>query len=227
MTNSEDKNSNNELEKYEQELLSPSNLAVLLILSEGPMYGYQINKIIESRGMDHWVDLKFSTVYKSLDELNKKGLVRGKKEVNGMKTAKKVYSMTENGNKILVHQITLALKNPPHPKSMFDLGLAGINHLSRGDALSALHEYKAKLNETIPIFKEIINNIQNIDQVSKSTPQKIVAGAPAVLQQQNPMLPIIKALFDRPYHRILGELQWLEKFIEEVEEGKTPHEAKE
>ncbi len=220
MTNSKDKNSNNEIEKYEHKLLSPSNLAVLLILSEGPMYGYQINKIIETRGMDHWVDLKFSTVYKSLDELNKKGLIIGKREVTGVKTAKKIYSMSESGSKILVHQIKLALTNPPHPKDMFDLGLAGINHLSKEDKLKVLSEYKKGLESAIYVFKDIVEKLEHIDEIAEEDPDQIIAGEPAKTQKENPYLFIVKALFERPYHRVKGELDWLIKFMKEIKEMK-------
>ena len=220
MTKSKDKKSSYEIEKYEEELLSPSNLAVLLILSEGSMYGYQINKIIETRGMDHWVDLKFSTVYKSLDELNKKGLIIGKKEVIGVKTAKKIYSMTDEGKKILVHQIKLALTNPPHSKEMFDLGLAGIYHLSKKDRLNALSQYQRGLEGVIYFFEDIIGKLDNIDEIAKKNPDQIVAGESASKQKENPYLFIVKALFERPYHRIKGELDWLIKFMKEIKEIK-------
>ncbi len=201
---------------YEDQLLSPSNLAVLLILSEGPKYGYQINKIIETRGMDHWVDLKFSTVYKSLDELNKKNLIKGKTEVKGIKTAKKVYSITEIGSKILINQIKLALKNPPHPKEMFDLGLAGIYHLSNEEKFDVLNEYQKSLEGTIYFFEDIIRKLENIDRIAKEDPEMIVAGESARAQKENPYLFIVKALFERPYYRVKGELSWLRKFIQEL-----------
>jgi DNA-binding PadR family transcriptional regulator len=204
-------------------LLSPTNIASLLIVSEGPRHAYAINKIIKLRGMRNWVDLRKSTIYKSLDELESKGLIIGKKEDVSIQQSKKIYTITQEGKKTLKEQIRLCLIDPPHPKSMFDLGLAGMFHLSRKEALDALHKYRATLKQSIGFFEEIIGKLSNIEKVSEEDPNQIVAGAPAIQQRNNPHLPIVKALFDRPYHRVLGELRWVDKFIREVEEGKTPH----
>ncbi|NVM55809.1 MAG: PadR family transcriptional regulator [Candidatus Helarchaeota archaeon] len=224
MRNSKEQNPTNNVKKYEHQLLSPSNLALLLILSEGPMYGYQINNIIKNRGMRNWVDIEFSTIYKSLDELNRKGFIEGKKEVNGVKTAKKVYSITNNGTYILKRQIKLAIKNPPHPKDIFDLGLAGIYHLSKQEALKVLSEYQEGIEQGLGFFKEIIEKLHKnkIDEIAKNDPEQMIAGEPAISLQKNPMLYIIKALFERPYHRVMGELNWLKRFIQSVKNDETP-----
>ncbi len=217
MTQPEEDNSS------DKSLLSPTNIASLLIVSEEPRHAYAINKVVEDRGLENWVDMKKSTIYKALDELESKGFITGEKEDASIKQSKKVYTITEEGLNELKDQIRFCLTIPPYPKSMFDLGIAGMYHLTRSEALNALHKYKQDLEQSAHIFEEIIENLENVASISEKAPDQIIAGAPAAQQEQNPHLPIIKALFDRPYHRILGELRWLEKFIREVEEGKTPH----
>ncbi|MFX1297266.1 MAG: PadR family transcriptional regulator, partial [Promethearchaeota archaeon] len=195
-------------------LLPPTNLAVLLILSEKPRHGYQINRVIDNRGMRNWVDLQFSTIYKTLDELETRGLVKGEKENKKIKQSRKIYTITELGRKILKEQIIQCIKNPPHPKALFDLGLSGISLLSKSEAITVLEEYRNSLEERIKSFEEILEKIENIDELSLSAPDLLIAGESASRLQNNPHLFIVYALFNRPYQLIQSELKWLKNFIQ-------------
>ena len=181
--------------KYIEEILPPTYLTLLLILSEEPRHGYQIDKVLEERGFRNWVDIKFSTIYKGLDELNKKGLITGE-----FKQSKKIYSITETGREILLNQIELLLKNPPRPKWMFDLGLAGIYLLNKIEALTALESYKESLTNRLKFYEEALNE----------------------LDKTHEHYFIVKALFERPKYQFEGELKWVNEFIERIKGGKTP-----
>ena len=45
--------------------------AILGLLCENPLYGYTIEKIIEERGMRHWTDIGFSSIYYVLKRLER------------------------------------------------------------------------------------------------------------------------------------------------------------
>ena len=72
-----------------EEFLPSTYLAVLTILGGGAEYGYEVNNIIEQFGYREWVDLRFSSVYKALSVLEKRGLVEGKKKDSSVRTSKK------------------------------------------------------------------------------------------------------------------------------------------
>ncbi|MHA1797004.1 MAG: PadR family transcriptional regulator [Candidatus Helarchaeota archaeon] len=177
--------------------LAPTHIVLLLIINEKPIRGYEINKILEEREFHNWVDIKLSTMYKSLGILEKEGYIKSEMAEKIIKSSKKIYLITAKGKKKLKQQIESCIKYPPKPKSMFDLGLAGIYLLSKKEALLALESYKMHLIERITFLKrkieELINENKNHEHFF-----------------------IIKALFERPLLSILGQKEWLETFIQSI-----------
>jgi len=55
-------------------------LALLGLLKERPMHGYEINNQIEERHMRDWAKIKVASIYNNLLALNKKGLIEVKKK---------------------------------------------------------------------------------------------------------------------------------------------------
>jgi len=210
-----------------EEPLAPTYIALLLILAEGPAHAWHIKKVLEDRGFEEWVDMKTSTIYKSLGVLEKKGFIIGRKEEEGGKLAKKIYAITEQGETTLNTQIQLCIKNPPKPKTMFDLGLAGLFLLTKSTALSALEEYKKKLDFSTQWFEEIFSQFNNLEKIAKTDPERMITGAPAKDLQQMRHFYLIKALFDRPYHTIVAQKNWLEGFIQSIKEDQGEFEFKE
>jgi len=217
-----------ELEREEAEKpIAPTYVALLLILAEGPAHAWHIKKIFEDRGFEEWVNMRTSTIYKSLGVLEKKSFIKGRKEEEGFKLSKKIYELTERGKEILNEQIQLCIKNPLKPKTMFDLGLAGLALLTKSTSLSVLEEYKTKLGYGIKWFESIIQQFNNLDEIVTTDPDRIIAGSPAKELQQNRRFYIIKALFERPYHSIVAQKNWLEGFIRSIKEDQGQFEFKE
>ncbi len=202
-------------------------MALLLILAEGPTHAWHIKNILDARGFEEWVDMKKSTIYKSLGVLENKGFITGRKEEEGFKLSKKVYEITEHGIEALNEQIQLCIKNPPKPKTMFDLGLAGLSLLTKSTALSVLEENKTKMENSIQWFESILNQFNHLDEIVKTTPDRMIAGMPAKKLQKTRRLYLIKALFERPYHSILAQKKWLEGFIQSIKEDKGKFEFQE
>ncbi len=189
------------------ELLPPTYLAVLSLIGSGAKYGYEIDKILEDRGYRNWVDIKFSSVYKALSRLEDEGLIRGTKKDESSQPSRKTYSLTTKGRKTLQSQIEMCLSNPPHEKSMFDLGMSAISHLSRNVALKALRSYDEFLTERLEFFKE------HITQMKKARRSLIDS------ESKGSVVAIVQALFERPYVRVKCEKKWLQRIIEEIEKN--------
>ncbi|MFW9890030.1 MAG: PadR family transcriptional regulator, partial [Candidatus Thorarchaeota archaeon] len=117
------------------DLLPTTYLAVLSLIGAGAKYGYEINQILEQRGYRNWVDIKFSSVYKALKELEGKGLIKGQKSDAKMQPSKKTYSITRKGRKHLRNQIVSCLVDPPKANSLFDLGMSAIFQLTKAEAV--------------------------------------------------------------------------------------------
>ncbi|MFX0201075.1 MAG: PadR family transcriptional regulator [Candidatus Hodarchaeota archaeon] len=207
--------------------IAPTYVALLLILAEGPAHAWHIKNVLDDRGFEEWVDMKKSTIYKSLGVLENKGFITGRKEEEGFKLSKKVYEITERGKEALNKQIQLCIKNPPKSKTMFDLGLAGLSLLTKSTALSVLEEYMTKMENGIQWFESILQQFTHLDEIVKTTPDRMIAGMPAMELQKTRRVYLIKALFERPYHSILAQKNWLEGFIQSIKEDKGQFEFQE
>jgi DNA-binding PadR family transcriptional regulator len=73
----------------------------LRLLSEKPMYGYQIVKELESRS-EGYFDLEQGTLYPALHRLEKDGLVSSHWEVVEDGPSRKYYQITDTGQTELV-----------------------------------------------------------------------------------------------------------------------------
>jgi DNA-binding PadR family transcriptional regulator len=55
--------------------LTNAELAILSLIAEQPRHGYEIEGVIEARGMRDWTEIGFSSIYYLLNKLEKDGLV--------------------------------------------------------------------------------------------------------------------------------------------------------
>ena len=80
------------------------SLWLLLLLSERPMYGYEMIKELEKRFSGFWRP-KTGTVYPSLEKLEQDGFVTSRVEFNDKLPGRKHYALTDSGNKELRHSM--------------------------------------------------------------------------------------------------------------------------
>ena len=166
--------------------LTDAELLVLGLVAEMPRHGYQLEQVIEQRGMREWAQIGFSSIYFVLGQLEKMGLVAAKKPA-GTK-AKKIYSMTDIGRAALVAQTLAALSNIRPSYSSVLLGMAHWPVLKRGEALGALqaraHAIEAELAR-----------VENI-------------------QIEQPTLPdFVEALFDFSLGQLKAEAEWIARTL--------------
>ncbi|MHA2163713.1 MAG: PadR family transcriptional regulator [Candidatus Thorarchaeota archaeon] len=202
-------------------LLPTTYLAVLSLIGGGAKYGYEINKILEDHGYRNWVDIKFSSVYKALGELEKKGLIKGKKSEKSLQPSKKTFSLTPRGERTLRDQIKQCLSDPPTPKSLFDLGMSAISLLTRDEALYALHEYADKLDRGIEFLRSNVEALKNFERVKELDPSRVIGTQPAGEMAPDTMIAVVQALFERPLVRVRCEREWLQTLIKRIEHNES------
>jgi DNA-binding PadR family transcriptional regulator len=135
------------------EYLTDSELLVLGLVAEMPRHGYELEQVIEQRGMREWTQIGFSSIYFVLGKLEKKGLVRA--ETPATAKAKKSYSMTRTGKKTLVDQTLTALKTVRPTYSSLLMGLMHWSVLTRDQALDALQTRKEAATKELQRLKDI------------------------------------------------------------------------
>jgi DNA-binding PadR family transcriptional regulator len=207
--------------QMDSDLLPSTYLAVLSLIGAGAKYGYEINQILEQRGYRNWVDIKFSSVYKALKELEGKSLIKGQKSDEKIQPSKKTYTITRKGSKHLRNQIVHCLVDPPKANSLFDLGMSAIFQLTKGEAVDSLKRRLANLERQIDFLGSHADAIKNIDRIRESEPNRIVGGMKASDIPADAQLGVVLALFERPYVRLTCEKKWLEELVLKIEKDEA------
>jgi DNA-binding PadR family transcriptional regulator len=135
--------------------MTKNELVVLGLLSEKPMYGYQLYQEIERREMEHWAQVHLASIYNTLNRLQKKKLIEGKEERPGKMPERKVYHITPNGKKRLGELVEIALNEQKMPQDDFIVGVAFLQGLSKVKILNSLSKKKEQL-------RKVINKIQKL-----------------------------------------------------------------
>ena len=171
-------------------IISNIETAILGLLCESPRYGYELEKIIEERGMRNWTEIGFSSIYYVLKRLDNKGLIEGKIEAVEGKPARKIYTITETGMEVMRDRIKAVLSKNEKLISSFDLGIAYQKLLSPGEVLECLELYQGSINEQLIHLEDKLQ---------------------AMEEANSPFFVI--ALFTRPIAHLKAEKEWVEMYI--------------
>ena len=175
--------------------MTNAELAILSLIAEQPRHGYDIEQVIETRGMRDWTEIGFSSIYYLLNKLEKASLIESQlQRSEGKGPARKVYTITQAGRQAHLEGTLEALSNPQSGSTPFLLGLSNFPGVPREQMLSALNTY-----------------VQNLD----ARLQQMQGRADA----QHPVPPFVDAMFGYSRALIEAERSWIQKFIEEVEVG--------
>jgi DNA-binding PadR family transcriptional regulator len=173
--------------------LTQPEIAILSLLSEGDQHPYGLNKAIEVRGFKNWTDIGQSSVYWILDRLQTAGLVSSRTDPSTKGPARKLYSLTEAGQKSLLQSITRSLSEPDHPRSRVDLAAAYIELLSVEDAIQSLTNYQLLMQE-------------RVQQIAQRR------------QEQEPLPFGAQIIFDHGIIKGKAEIEWVEDVLRRLKQ---------
>ena len=173
--------------------MTNAELTILGLIAEQSRHGYDIEHVIEARGMRAWTDIGFSSIYYLLNKLEKNGLITSRQQQpEGRGPARKVYSITEQGLAAYIEAALAALSTPQDGSSPFLLGLSSLPALPRDQALSALKTYASRKGERLARMLESA-------------------------ETQRPLPPVAETLFDYSRMMAQAELNWIKGFIQQLE----------
>jgi DNA-binding PadR family transcriptional regulator len=167
--------------------LTEAELLLLGLVAEMPRHGYELERVIEQRGMREWTQIGFSSIYFVLGKLERLELVKGDKPA-GLK-AKKVFRATDAGRAILAEQSLAALRTVRPSYGSVLLGMAHWPMLERDAALGALKERGAAVQAEITRLGDI--------QVA-----------------QQPLPDFVEALFDYALSQLCAEAEWVAQTLD-------------
>jgi DNA-binding PadR family transcriptional regulator len=180
--------------EYPNPGINEREAAVLGLLCENPLYGYTIEKIIEERGMRHWTDIGFSSIYYVLKRLERRNLIESSCKQQEDKPSRKVYTITPEGESLMKEKVRSLLSTNPRIASPFDLGIVHLPLLSGEETIACLKERTKALDNAIEHIKA-----HHTRHVKSKKPY------------------YVRAISDRVLAHLCTEKNWVERFIEEVE----------
>jgi DNA-binding PadR family transcriptional regulator len=127
--------------------MTNAELAILTLVAEQPRHGYEIEQVIEERGMREWTEVGFSSIYYLLKKLERDGLIEGRLEEAQRGPARKVYHLTSAGGEALQRGLLEALSIPQRGYPSILLGVASLPAVPAPQAADALQEYRTALLE--------------------------------------------------------------------------------
>ncbi len=128
--------------------MTNAELAVLGLIAERPRHGYEIEQVIEARGMRDWTEVAFSSIYYLLRKLEAQKFIRGRlQQQPGKGPARKVYRITNQGRRAWQDATLQALSSPEGSPEPFLLGLVGIPGIPTRKVVESLRRYRERLLE--------------------------------------------------------------------------------
>ncbi len=146
-------------------MLSKINLFILGLISEKPNNPYRLKKILEKLEIKQWFPMSDSTVYKSINSLQKKGYVIGETKKENNNPEKTIYSITEDGKKELDKSLKEYLRGSKRVVFDFDVASSLVCHLNKEDAVGALQYQLDSINHNLEGLKANYNVLKDIQKI--------------------------------------------------------------
>jgi DNA-binding PadR family transcriptional regulator len=170
--------------------ISNAEAALLGLLSEGPMYPYQIEQEVKYRDMRFWTELSMSSIYKLLNNLEKKGLVLRSNEVSAENRLRKLYSVSEEGTRVLQDKLKALLSDPEHIRWKVDIATYNCDLLPAKMVRKALKEYRKALEKNIAGYEDL---------------QKFLKDSHCPAHRLG--------VATRPVYLLKGEIEWVDAYL--------------
>jgi DNA-binding PadR family transcriptional regulator len=135
--------------------ISNAEAALLGLLAEGEKHPYQIEKDVEYRDMRFWTDLSMSTIYKTMNRLEKEGLLKSRTEIDERNVAQRLYTLTRTGRTALKKKVKELASMPAQAKWPADIGFYNMDALTRDEAAAAVKSYAEGCSKIIEGYRAL------------------------------------------------------------------------
>jgi DNA-binding PadR family transcriptional regulator len=174
--------------------MTDAELAILSIVAEGPIYGYDIQTIITQRALRVWTNIGVSSMYYVLEKLEQQGLIESKGAQHVQGPARRQYRITPAGFGVMQTAVADLLSTPREYASGVELGLANLHVLRSSQIRTALITYQQELGSRLAQTRERLRQLES---------------------SQPPFN--VDAMFEHRLAMLEAELAWIDSFIERWE----------
>ena len=137
-------------------MLSKPATLLLGIIYEKPLNAYEITKLLNYMNIKWWFNIADSTVYTTLKNLEKRGLIEGTIEKVGNMSDRTVYSLTSKGADELKETIRKSILQFNYDTNIFTIAAFLMDILEK-------EEMKGLLEKRLNILQSYLNGIQKQD----------------------------------------------------------------
>lgn len=130
-------------------MLSKLSKYVMGLLHQKPMNPYEITKLSDMDVVQNWFPMMPASIYTTIKNLEKKGYIRGESLQEGNYPAKTRYSLTDDGVKELIGNLSNGLASYEAEASDFGIAIFHICSLPKEVALQSTKERLDKLRELL------------------------------------------------------------------------------
>ena len=171
-------------------------IAVLALLSEGPMHPYQMQSLLRLRHKDEILALKRGSLYHAIGRLVRDALIVAKStEREGRRPERTIYAITAEGGKEFARVLRQIIAIPRRESSEFMAAMSFLVHLTPAEALAQLQTRATHLaNEIMHLSAGISAASAHVLRIN--------------LIESEYLLAIMKA-----------ELAWVRRLISDVSSG--------
>jgi DNA-binding PadR family transcriptional regulator len=123
------------------------------ILTRGSATGYEIKKLFDEDGYQHFVEASFGSIYPALNRLTEEGLVSVREEAQEKRPDRKVYSITAAGRSALIASLLKPLPEDKH-RSPFVFAMLFADLLPPARVTQMLDDYIAQAKDKLAQLNE-------------------------------------------------------------------------
>jgi DNA-binding PadR family transcriptional regulator len=138
------------------------------ILTRGDATGYEIKKLFEDDGYQHFVEASFGSIYTALQRLTDEGYVSVRSEAQEKRPDRKVYSITPAGRSAFIASLLKPLPEDRH-RSPFVFAMLFADLLPTSRVSGMLDAYIAQAEQKLAHLNEQSN-------ASQSSGEQFVSG---------------------------------------------------
>lgn len=138
------------------------------ILTRGDATGYEIKKLFDDDGYQHFVEASFGSIYPALNRLTEEGLVSVREEAQEKRPDRKVYSITPSGRTAFIASLLKPLPEDRH-RSPFVFAMLFSHLLPQERVVSLLDGY-------IRLSEEKLAQLSDTKPAPQTPGEKFVSG---------------------------------------------------
>lgn len=126
-----------------------------MLLSEGAAHPYQVEKMVQQRDMRYWTELSMSSIYKTLRQLEKKGLAASKASLGERNVGRRTYRLTKEGRQALREALREFAGEPEKIRWRIDLATSHLDLLTDKEIRTSFDSYAEELRKLIRGYQDL------------------------------------------------------------------------